>query len=74
MNKDKLTMKWSKKEKDILVSYPDKRDGHLLVYYLASAIYDYKGQPEPSLIDELKDRGYDITTIKFSIERGQNDE
>ena len=49
-----------------------KRDSNLLIHRLASSQPDPHVQPIfskmlPSLFDELIARGYDITTIKFSI-------
>lgn len=49
-----------------------KRDTNLLHYYICSKRPDPHKLPifsvmEPSLIEELVARGYDITTLKFSI-------
>lgn len=49
-----------------------KQDMNLLYYHLCSERPDLSVRPlfskmQPSLIEELKARGYDITTIKFSI-------
>lgn len=51
-----------------------KSDGRLLHWYLAcDRVEEFPelGGPKrrPSLIDELKSRGYDIETIKFSIQK-----
>lgn len=57
---DKLRAYWSKRESDIVLHWPGghgtKSDGHWL-----SGIFDQK------FIDELRCRGYDPTTIKFSV-------
>jgi hypothetical protein len=66
---------WSKKEEDIMVHYPSSPDGHLLYNVLGgdrcrpdTSTYGWYGHIwESSLIEELKKRGYDITTLKFSI-------
>ena len=53
-----------------------KRDTRLLYYYLCCQRPDTSKQPlfsvmQPSLIEELTARGYDITTLKFSIMKKQ---
>lgn len=58
---DKLRATWSKKENDVMLHYPVgfymSSDGHWL-----SRIFNKE------FTDELKKRGYDITTLKFSVE------
>jgi hypothetical protein len=58
---NKLRVKWNKKEHDLLAHYPrgknTKSDAHFLV-----GVFDQE------FIDELRKRGYDITTMKFSVE------
>lgn len=73
-NPNKLTARWSKRENDVLYWYPSKPDGHLLHAVLSAPRqrYDYtteRMEYEPSLLEELKARGYDITTLRFTIER-----
>jgi hypothetical protein len=73
-NPNKLTACWSKRENDILYSFPSKPDGHLLNSVISAPRqrYDYttdRVEYEPSLREELAARGYDITTLRFSIER-----
>lgn len=57
---DKLTARWSKRENDILFHYPSSPDGHLLCGALA-------GFGVKDLHKELERRGYDLTTLRFSI-------
>lgn len=64
---------------DVVIAWGDgvsKRDGAFLYYRLAcgrpARLPD--GEPESSLIDELEARGYDITTLRFSIMKKQADE
>lgn len=65
-----LSMRWSKHEKDLLINYPSKPDGHLLHVRLNSPRFDGDRQPMlPSFVEELKAHGYDITTLRFSIKR-----
>ncbi len=52
----------------LLYCYPDnttrmRGDSNLLIYFFEGKPLD----PKKSLIEELTDRGYDITTLKFSI-------
>ena len=73
MSDTELKVKWSKKEKDILFEYPRRCDGALLHYYMGSdtPVYDpcldKKYELRKSLFKELEERGYDLTTLKFSI-------
>lgn len=63
---DKLRATWSKREKDIMLHYPlgfsTRCDGSYL-----SHIFGKK------FTDEMDERGYDITTLKFSIEPKKGD-
>jgi len=71
----KLSARWSKRERDLLISYPSKPDGHLLYNMLTMKRCRLDGtQPngityDKAFTEELEERGYDITTLKFSIER-----
>jgi hypothetical protein len=68
-----LSAKWSKKEGDIMIHYPSSPDGHLLHNVLAAKHYHplAKVWDNLSFREELIARGYDITTLKFSIEKIQ---
>lgn len=61
-----LTAVWSKRERDILYSYPSKQDGHLLHCHLGTEF-----APKKPLLDELEERGYDLTTLQFCVRRKQ---
>jgi len=75
--KPDLTLKWSKKEQDLLCTGPSGSDRALVFHHLTSerphVDIDKIGiNPIPvdycdSFVKELKDRGYDITTLKFTI-------
>lgn len=58
---DKLRAYWSKKERDVMLHWPagthTKCDGSYL-----SGVFDKAFQKE------MERRGYDLTTLKFSIE------
>jgi hypothetical protein len=69
-----LRARWSKREKDILISFPSKPDGHLLHIHLNCERRGFDDVVMPSLVKELESRGYDITTLKFSIQRKPKDE
>lgn len=63
----KLTAKWSKKDNDIVFDYASKIDGRLLYH----AFCIVKITDDKNLTDELESRGYDITTLRFSISKKQ---
>ena len=61
----KLSVKYYKKENDLVISYPDKDDGWEMHYLLKSeAFAEFKKQ--------LEKRGYDFKTLKISLEKSQN--
>lgn len=67
---DTLYAYWSKRENDVMLCYPDhKWNGHYLSTVLTGPRYGYDGKQEPSFIDELDKRGFDVTTLRFSIKK-----
>lgn len=60
MKDNKLTARWSKKEKDILVTYPLGIQTQCDMGYLFEVF-------NKNFIKEMKDRGYDIKSLKFEI-------
>jgi len=65
--KNKLRVYWSEKEKDVMFYHPKQRvDGHLLNHYFSYVKYD-TGGGETTFVEELERRGFDISTIRFSI-------
>lgn len=46
-----------------------KRDSALLHYHFATDRLDWQQRLEPSLIKQLEARGYDISTISFTIQK-----
>lgn len=58
---------------DMCIFYGDdvpRCDRALIMNALCSGIYDTgRKETTPSLIDELRSRGYDLDTLRFSIER-----
>jgi len=76
-----LAVKWSKRENDLMIHYPRRCDGALVHYMLLSdrMIFDYTKWSEnkynhrppykmENFLKELEERGYDIKTLKFTIE------
>lgn len=62
MKKDnKLTVKYSKREKDIVCHYPKGILTKCDCNYLFSEVFT------DEFVKEIKSRGYDITTLKFEI-------
>lgn len=78
--KDKLTLSYNKGKKDFIVAYPRKCDGNLILNKILGDVLEWGGISEEgrqrgylnyercNLKEELDKRGYDITTLKFSIE------
>jgi hypothetical protein len=61
----KLLARWSKRLNDMLYSYPSKPDGG----WLHSLVSWTKGPDgDSSLIEELKARGYDVKTLRISVD------
>ena len=46
-----------------------KCDIKLIFYYLINENINYRGGELKSLVQELEERGYDLDTLKFSIEK-----
>lgn len=75
-NPNKLTVVWDARQKDFLVKYPRRCDGALLMYHLLNDVmlHDFlkkhgeRGYTVFNLKKELEDRGYDLNTLKFSIQ------
>ncbi len=75
-NERVLKLYWSKKEKDLMVQYPRRCDGALLVCHFGDMLMwggidgkdkGWANYREFNLVKELVERGYDKTTIKFEI-------
>jgi hypothetical protein len=59
-----LSVRWSKRERDFLYYFPSsKSDGG----YLHSRFQHDKDYNGKTLAEELRDRGYDVKTLRFSI-------
>jgi hypothetical protein len=66
-----LRVFWRKKDRDIVYDGPSSPDRHLMDGMLTARRMHRDGF-DPSLQDELIARGYDITTLKFSVRRFQH--
>lgn len=71
-----LYIRWSKKERDYLIYFPRACDGHYINSMLTRdwPYRDWKEEGGPiryenNLLQELDKRGYDLTTLKFSIQK-----
>lgn len=66
-----LVVKWSKKENDLLIGGPNGPDRHLTHgFFNRTPILTWDGKVAyENFVKELENRGYDITTLKFSIKR-----
>lgn len=59
METDRIKIRWSKRDNDLLVSYDDKRNGHFVSNLVLT----------DELLSQLEARGYDIKTLKFEIKK-----
>lgn len=59
MEKDRIKIRWSKRDNDLLVSYDDKRNGHFVSNIMLN----------DELISGLEARGYDLKTLRFEIKK-----
>ncbi len=48
---------------------PKVKPNSLIFYYLASENINFSGGKMKSLIQELEERGYDLDTLRFTIEK-----
>lgn len=77
-----LKMYWGRESKhdapDVILAWQGdrlmKRDTNMLHYYMCSKRPDPIAKPlysvmQPSMIEELEARGYDLSTLKFSIQK-----
>lgn len=60
MKENKLRAKWNKKGKDIAFNYPLGRGTQCDMGYLCGIF-------NKEFVEEMKNRGYDITSFKFEI-------
>lgn len=56
--KSRLSVKWSKKDNDLICDFPKKTSAN----YLFTKVFN------DDFVEEITKRGYDLKTLKFSIE------
>jgi hypothetical protein len=69
-----LSAWWSKKESDVMFEWKEpanRQDSRLLYLHMATPRPSIvvRGGWMKSLCDELEERGYDLTTLRFSIRK-----
>lgn len=70
VRKDRLLVRWSRKENDFLINYPDKPDGHFIYGLIAQGSVRYEVLSSgKTLMEELEERGYDIKTLRIQVDR-----
>lgn len=77
-NPDKLSIIYDKKQKDFVIKFPRKCDLHLIMNHILKDVFLWDPKKmlnwekyqynEFNLTEELEKRGYDLKTLKFSIE------
>jgi len=68
--KGDLTAYWSSGQGDVMFnSTGDAVNGRRLLYHAFSVVKMGSELDAKSLLDELEARGYDLSTIRFSIDR-----
>ena len=77
-NPNKILLSYNKRQRDFVVGYPRKCDANLVMNKVIGDILEWDLQKAVdrdfysfkvfNLKDELEKRGYDITTLRFSIE------
>lgn len=64
-----LAAVWSEGEDDLKFYYPSKPDGHWLYGWFSHARWPGGTDQNRSFLQELEERGYDVKTLRFSVER-----
>jgi len=59
--KDKVVVKWSKRERDVIIHFPRSTDGHFTHNTLT--------EPIKTFLDEMEKRGYDRNSFFLKIKR-----
>jgi hypothetical protein len=73
VRKNRLLVRWSRKENDFLISYPSKPDGHFIFGLVANGSVRYEVLSSgKTFIEELEERGYDIKTLRIQVDRKKN--
>ena len=77
-NENKLSLIYDKRQKDFVAKYPEKCDGMFVASHILNDLlmWDMDKASDKEFFcfrsenfkEELERRGYDLTTLKFSIE------
>ena len=70
--KGDLIAYWGKGQKDVMFSSTDGKNAtnaRRLLYHAFACVKMTKEEDSKSFLDELEARGFDLTTIRFSINR-----
>ena len=63
--KKRLRANWSKRERDFMFHFPTRSSDGALLHHALCKVEVHEGR---TLVEELEARGFDISTLKFSIE------
>lgn len=67
---DTLLVRWDEHEADFKVWFPNKCDGGLVLNHLVGNACSIGSEYfEDTFVDELEKRGYDPTTLRFTIKK-----
>lgn len=69
MSKPDLSVRWSKRERALLYHGSKPTGGMLATHFETTTAFEGVGEPPRSLVKELEARGYDITTLRFSVRK-----
>lgn len=62
-----LGVRWSKKENDFDIFYPNKPDGFFMYDFMCNPLFK-------EFVRELDERGYDIKTLEIKVKTKSTDE
>lgn len=79
MAKERIVLKWSKKDKSWMFHYPDLAGKSLMTFFFEMLKFENLSFNKPSVInpdyipeslkDALTTRGYDYTTLKITVDK-----
>jgi hypothetical protein len=67
-SKPELRVWWSKRERDFVIDYPSRPDGHLMHAFMSREFLD------KTMEEHLRERGYDVTTLRISVRKKKSSE
>jgi hypothetical protein len=68
-SKEKVTVKWNKKEKDFIARYPEwpNRNPRILANNIFTMLQEFEKWKGISLIETIKEAGFDPDTFVISV-------